>query len=433
MRDAVPAQYELKLEEFTNLLSLVIHDHNVPDALIINSDETNTQFVPCVKNTRCKKGTRRVRIIGVGHEKPQITVTITVAANGGVVGPIQEIYGGKTKGCHPNKGKTPPLEGQCYDHSSSHWQTPSTFLTYIIKVIIPYRLRTIEELGLDPNQKMIFLIDLHYSHKDECVLAMLKENFIIPIYILAGCTDLHQVCDVLVNKPYKNAVARGFVDYVSNQYWEWVNNRDNSDDSIILSLDLASSVMKPRIPEFVACGIRALKTEAMADSIIQCFKTASRLDIAKQESTYERARAALPVSVDILDMPIPTDIEPEEDVGLVELDETKCALGRVHTASGLAGAELNIEGAGVHPATNDDHDNQFDIELQNDSVSDSDSVVDSHHVATKNSASWDSNSDSSSSESPESSNEPLPQTKRIRRQNTMVGSVAPGKYSANQK
>ena len=76
MRDDLPADYEKKVEVFENLLSLAIHKHNVPDELIVGLDETNTQFVPSVKRTRVPTGTKRVRVIGVGHEKPQITTTI---------------------------------------------------------------------------------------------------------------------------------------------------------------------------------------------------------------------------------------------------------------------------------------------------------------------------------------------------------------------
>ena len=57
------------------------------------------------------------------------------------------------------------------------------------------------------DQKMILIIDLHYSHTDALVLALMRASNIIPIYIPAGCTDIHQVGDVVVNKPYKNGVT----------------------------------------------------------------------------------------------------------------------------------------------------------------------------------------------------------------------------------
>ena len=94
MRDETPKDYEEKKDKFILHLSKAIHDFNIPDSLIANGDETNTQFVPSVKRTRCATGTRRVRVIGIGHEKPQITVTISCAANGNIIEPTQLIFGG---------------------------------------------------------------------------------------------------------------------------------------------------------------------------------------------------------------------------------------------------------------------------------------------------------------------------------------------------
>ena len=94
MRNETPKDYEEKKDKFILHLSKAIHDYNIPDSLIVNGDETNTQFVPSVKRTRCAKGTRRVRVIGIGHEKPQITVTISCSAAGNIVEPTQLIFGG---------------------------------------------------------------------------------------------------------------------------------------------------------------------------------------------------------------------------------------------------------------------------------------------------------------------------------------------------
>ena len=208
--------------------------------LITGGDETNTQFVPSIKRTRCKKGTRKVRIVGVGHEKPQITVTLSATATGDIIFPVQLIFGGKTKACHPHKGKVAPLPSLYYDHSTSHWQTGGTFANYIAKVLIPYRLATIQRLNLESDQKMVFILDLHYSHKEPTVLEMLASNDIIPIYIPAGCTDLHQVCDVVINKPYKNGVTAKFVDYATSEYQKWAAEPTRSD---FFKLNLAGSVM----------------------------------------------------------------------------------------------------------------------------------------------------------------------------------------------
>ena len=212
MREELPAKYAEKLLDFKLILSLNIHDHNVPDALILGMDETNTTFVPQISRTRCAKGTRRVRLIGIGHDKAQVTVTPTINADGDIVTPAQVIFGGKkklsfsyatnntcysyagkTKRCHPNAGKPPFPDGIYYDHSESHWQNPETMVRYITTVLVPYRVATIARLGLPIDTKMILILELHYSHKDKVVLAFMVECNIISVYIPAGCTDLHQV------------------------------------------------------------------------------------------------------------------------------------------------------------------------------------------------------------------------------------------------
>ena len=179
MREDLPKDYEIKKQTFTFLLSKAIHDYDVPDELIYNTDETNSLFVPDVRTTKCRGGIKRVRLLNIGKEKPQITNTFAANAAGDIIKPVQLIFGGKTSRCHPNNGKTPPPEGQYYEHTTSHWQTPPTFITYLTKAIIPHKQRTIMFMNLAAVQKAILLLDLHYSHKDEAVITLLKANNMI--------------------------------------------------------------------------------------------------------------------------------------------------------------------------------------------------------------------------------------------------------------
>ena len=105
-----------------------INEHNIPEDLVTGGDETNSQFVPSVDKTRIKKGTRRVRLVGIGKEKPQITVNLSHNAKGEIIKPVQLIFGGKTNRCHPNNGRTHAPPGQYYEHTTSHWQTVISFI-----------------------------------------------------------------------------------------------------------------------------------------------------------------------------------------------------------------------------------------------------------------------------------------------------------------
>ena len=223
-------------------------------------DETNTQFVPTVTKTRCRKGVKKVRLIGVGMEKPQITTTFGASASGKFVEPAQLIFGGTTVRC------------QYFDHTSSHWQTPESFITYITKTILPFKTATIERLNLPQDQKMVLILDLHYSHKSPAVLALLRANNIIPVFIPAGCTDLHQLCDVILNKSYKNGVKDAFVDYLSEQFRIWADTPDRDIINDVFTINLALSVMKPLIPSFVGRGLAAISAEHMIEPIRTTFQ-----------------------------------------------------------------------------------------------------------------------------------------------------------------
>jgi hypothetical protein len=213
MREETPADFEEKRATYLRILSHVIRSNDIPDELICGFDETGVQLVPSVKRTRHQRGARRIRLviflcmykpsmeyntlslrlICVGHEKSQITCGFSVHAGGGVVGKSQLIFKGLTTVCHPGRGAIKEPDDQMWCHSETHWQTEETFRQYILEVIIPYRLSVIDNLGLDNSQKMCFIIDLHYSHYCESILLLFKENFIVAVFIPAGCTDIFQV------------------------------------------------------------------------------------------------------------------------------------------------------------------------------------------------------------------------------------------------
>jgi hypothetical protein len=227
------------------------------------------------------------------------------------------IFGGKTKRCHPNGGKPPFPPDIYYDQTVSHWQTPETMIRYITKVLVPYRLETIARLGLPVDQKMILILDLHYSHKDTVVLAHMGECNILPVYIPAGCTDLHQVCDVVVNKPYKNGVIKAFVDYVSEKFLEFTN-RANPEAADVFQLSMAGSVMKPLIPAYVARGMAAIDTPLMKEVIKDSFYRDSMVGEARKPEIYELAKLRYPIPIE--EIPIPEERELEENLGPIADD-----------------------------------------------------------------------------------------------------------------
>jgi hypothetical protein len=217
MRDEIPADFEAKREVYLNIGSVILTENSIPPSLVIGLDETNALFVPRATRNRAEKGARKVPSQGVGKEKPQVTTTIAANESGELLS-YQVIFGGKTKRSLP-KGLAPP-PGAFFDFTPSHWQTPESYCRFINHVLIPYRLEKIAESGLPSTQKMLLKHDLHYSHKDPKVLKLLEENHIIPLFVPAGCTDVLQECDTVINKPFKSAMKAAFRDYLHSSYQE---------------------------------------------------------------------------------------------------------------------------------------------------------------------------------------------------------------------
>ncbi len=75
---------------------------------------------------------------------------------------------------------------------------------------------------------------------------------ILLVYVPAGCTDLHKVCGVVVNKPYKNGVIKAFVDYVSEKFLEFTN-RANPEAADVFQLSMAGSKCHETIDSSIRC------------------------------------------------------------------------------------------------------------------------------------------------------------------------------------
>ena len=72
----------------------LVNNHNIPDSLILNLDQTKLKYIPSANHTLAKKGSKSTGIAGSG-DKRYITGTFTVSLKEGFLS-MQLIYGGKT-------------------------------------------------------------------------------------------------------------------------------------------------------------------------------------------------------------------------------------------------------------------------------------------------------------------------------------------------
>lgn len=273
----LPTDFEEKKRKYLSIGAELICRHRVPPELVINGDETAVLLVNRAKVTRNVAGAKRVRILGMGEDKAQITATLFVTEAGDVL-PYQMIFQGKTDRVHPPKGTKP--DDCVWTHTNSHWQTVASYIELLEKVIVPYKNNKIAALGLPPTQGTILKHDLHFTHKDAAVLEFLRKNYIYPLFVPAGCTDIMQECDVVVNKPFKNALRKGYRDHIDNLFRI---HRESGAPATEFSPKLTMGALRPYLTSFVQRGIEALKTPEMKTCIQNSFASDGCFSIMRSD------------------------------------------------------------------------------------------------------------------------------------------------------
>jgi hypothetical protein len=84
MRDDIPKDFDAKVLSYEKIGAHFIVKYSIPCELWINADETNILFCMRASRSRAPKGARKVRVLGVGKDKGQITGTLGVAGDGDV-------------------------------------------------------------------------------------------------------------------------------------------------------------------------------------------------------------------------------------------------------------------------------------------------------------------------------------------------------------
>lgn len=279
----IPADFEAKQALYTKIGAALIYKYNVHKKLVFNGDETAVHLVNRAKITRNVAGAKRVKVLGMGDDKAQITATIFVSEDGDVL-PYQMIFTGTTEKCHPTSGKP----DDCFwTHTKSHWQSVETYLQLLEKIFIPYKNKVIADLGLPADSWSILKHDLHFTHKDASVLEYLKVNCIAPLFVPAGCTDVMQECDVVVNKPFKNAVRAAFRDHLDTLFRIHLAE---GKPPIEFSPKLTMGALKPFLTGFVEKGVLALKTPEMRTCIQNSFANDGRFALMRSPEMQQNAQ-----------------------------------------------------------------------------------------------------------------------------------------------
>jgi hypothetical protein len=154
----LPIDFEQQRNSFYSRIQSSVLEHNVPDDLIINFNETSIFIVPSSQYSMAPIGSKQVTVIGK-EDKRQITALLTVTAPGKLL-PPQLIYQGKTNQCNPNY-QFP--DDYFVDHTPSHWSDRDSIILYAKKILVPYFINKRRELNLSEDHIAIVIFDVHAS------------------------------------------------------------------------------------------------------------------------------------------------------------------------------------------------------------------------------------------------------------------------------
>ena len=214
-----------------------VRQHEIPDELIINWDQTGVNIVPGGEWTLEQKGVRQVPLKGI-DDKRQYTVLLACSLAGDFL-PPQVLYQGKTDRCHPNTDF--PDDWDVW-HTESHWSTTGSMLRYLDTVIQPYVTST--QQYLETASPPLLICDVFRAHTCGEVRERIKALGALLVYVPAACSDLLQPLDATVNRRYKQELSEKFqMWYAEKVAAGMAEGKEISD--IAKGIDLRTAVLKP--------------------------------------------------------------------------------------------------------------------------------------------------------------------------------------------
>ena len=251
-----------------DIVSLV-DDHNVPDSLILNLDQTKLKYIPSANHTLAKKGSKSIGIAG-SNDKRCITGTFTVSLKGGFL-PMQLIYGGKTNQSLP-RFKFP--ESFSLSVNPKHYSNTLESIKIIDEVIIPY-VNAQREILSNPDQAALLIFDVFRGQITDEVTSHLLQNKIYFVTVPNNMTHLFQPLDLTVNghckKLMKNEFAKWYMQQVDNALQVGTKLED-------INIEFRLSVIKPLHAKWLVEYYNHISSEAGTKVIVNGFKLAGIYD-----------------------------------------------------------------------------------------------------------------------------------------------------------
>lgn len=186
---------------------------SIPPELVLNADQTPSNYVPVGTMTMSKRGEKSVPVKGLS-DKRNITLTFAVTLSGEFL-PMQIIYQGKTDRSQPRGFEFP--DGFSVTQNPQHWSNKTETLKLVEEVINPYIKVTRKKLGLPDNQKALLVWDVFKAQTTDKVTNELKRLNVEYTSVPANMTHFFQPLDLTSNRSAKEFMKTKFVTWYASE------------------------------------------------------------------------------------------------------------------------------------------------------------------------------------------------------------------------
>ena len=115
-----------------------------------------------------------------------------------------------------------------------------------MRLVEDYRKRTVQENELPTDQKMIILWDVYCRHRDEDLLALIRDEYpnIILLFVPANLPEICQPLDIYFNAEFKVTLANLRNKRIAEEFEAWRQNKsltDGNEDLFTVDNSLAAN------------------------------------------------------------------------------------------------------------------------------------------------------------------------------------------------
>ena len=253
-----------------------VEKYQIPPWLIINFDQTPSNYVQISSNRMEKKGTKNVPISGI-DDKRSITATFSITMENKFF-PMQLKYKGKTSHSLP---KIQFPNGLSLSANLKHCSNRTESLKFFKEIILPYVKTEGERLGLETQPALLIYDDFRGQTTDK-FLDVLKGNNTLSTKIPPDMTHAFQPLDLTVNKFARDFMKRMFSTWSSRQISLGLENGVELDD---IEDDYRLSVLKPLHVKWLVELYNHMSTDEGKEIVANGSKKAGIFDAIKLGSS----------------------------------------------------------------------------------------------------------------------------------------------------